>query len=80
MSFLDSVAKSEQEALNTCSQRWMHLVRELGIDTADVRTYIEANKTTSRYYVLAKRLEYEQIEGFKELQKCRGLPNKRNLV
>ena len=41
---------------------------QLGIDTGDVRTYIAENKMVSRYKVLAKRLEYEQIEGFLAMQ------------
>ena len=44
------------------------LQTQFGIDTASVRAYIAQNKETSRYYVLAKRLPYEQIEAFKELQ------------
>lgn len=62
---LDAVAVSEKEeylepTLNALSSQF-------GIDKAGVRSYIEANKETSRYYVLAKRLEYEKIEGFQEL-------------
>ncbi len=41
---------------------------EFGIDINSVRSYIEANSETSRYRVLARRLEYEEIEGFLELQ------------
>lgn len=63
---VDAVAVTEKEeylepTLNA-------LRNELGIDTGEVRTYIEANKETSRYRVIAKRLEYEQIQGFLELQ------------
>ena len=63
---LDAVAISEKEeyldpTLNA-------LKSQFGIDTASVREYIAANKDYSRYYVLAKRLEYEQIEAFRELQ------------
>lgn len=63
---LDAVAISEKEeylepTLNA-------LKNQLGIDTADVRTYIAANKETSRYRVLARRLEYEQIADFLEMQ------------
>lgn len=63
---VDAVAVTEKEeylepTLNA-------LRNELGIDTGEVRTYIEANKESSRYRVIAKRLEYEQIEGFLELQ------------
>ena len=41
---------------------------ELGIETSDVRTYIEQNSETSRYRVLARRMEYEEIQSFVELQ------------
>lgn len=63
---LDAVALSEKEeylepTLNA-------LQSQFGIDTADVRTYVAQNKETSRYYVLAKKLSYEKIEAFKELQ------------
>ena len=63
---LDAVAISEKEeyldpTLNA-------LKSQFGIDTASVREYIAANKDYSRYYVLARRLEYEQIEAFRELQ------------
>ena len=63
---LDAVAISEKEeylepTLNA-------LKTQFGIDTTSVRSYIEANKETSRYYVLAKRLEYEEIEEFQALQ------------
>lgn len=67
---LDSVLISEKEeylepTLNA-------LASELGVDIAPLRTYIANNKETSRYYVVAKRLTYEQIEGFKELQNEEG--------
>lgn len=39
-----------------------------GIDTGDVREYIMSHPNSS-YYVLARRLDYEQVEKFKELQK-----------
>lgn len=63
---LDAVAISEKEeylepTLNA-------LKTQFGIDTTSVRAYIEANKETSRYYVLARRLEYEEIEEFQALQ------------
>lgn len=45
---------------------------ELGIDTASVRTYIEENSETSRYRVLARRLEYEEIQSFLEKQNEEG--------
>ena len=67
---LDAVAVSEKEeylepTLNALRQ-------EFGIDTAEVRSYIAENGDLSRYYVLAKRQTYEQIEGFKELQNAEG--------
>lgn len=59
---LDSVALLEKEeylepTLNA-------LQTEFGLDTGKIRSYIAENGETSRYYVLARRLEYEQIEGF----------------
>ncbi len=73
---LDAVAVSEKEEY--LEPTLEALRSQLGIDTADVRTYIAANKDTSRYRVLAKRLDYEQIQGFIELQnaedsKVRGI-------
>lgn len=63
---LDAVAISEKEEY---LEPTLNALRtQFGIDTASVRTYIEANKETSRYYVLAKRLEYEEIEEFQALQ------------
>lgn len=63
---LDAVAVSEKEEY---LEPTLNALRsQLGIDTSDVRAYIEANKDTSRYRVLARRLEYEQIEGFLEMQ------------
>lgn len=43
------------------------LSSQMGIDTSKVQSYLSSNPE-SQYYVLAKRLEYEQIAGFKELQ------------
>lgn len=63
---LDAVAVSEKEEY--LEPTLEALRSQLGIDTTDVRAYIAANKETSRYRVLAKRLEYEQIQGFIELQ------------
>ncbi len=63
---VDAVAVTEKEEY---LEPTLNALRsELGIDTGEVRTYIEANKESSRYRVIAKRLEYEQIEGFLELQ------------
>ncbi|MDD6492622.1 MAG: penicillin-binding transpeptidase domain-containing protein [Firmicutes bacterium] len=67
---LDSVAISEKEEY--LEPTLSALQSQLGIETGEVRSYIAANKETSRYYVLAKRLEYEQIEGFQELQNEEG--------
>ena len=63
---LDSVALLEKEeylepTLNALSS-------EFGLDTGKIRSYIAANGETSRYYVLAKRLEYEQIQNFVAMQ------------
>jgi len=63
---LDAVAVSEKEEY---LEPTLNALRsEFGIDTASVRSYIEANKETSRYHILAKRLSYEEIAGFVELQ------------
>lgn len=63
---LDAVAVSaKEEYLEPTLQA---LRTEFGIDTEQVRSYIAQNGETSRYYVLAKRLPYEQIESFKTLQ------------
>ena len=67
---LDSVAISEKEEY--LEPTLSALQSQLGIETGSIRSYIEANKKTSRYYVLAKRLEYEQIEGFQELKNEEG--------
>ncbi len=63
---LDAVAISEKEEY--LEPTLEALRSQLGIDTGDVRTYIAENKMVSRYKVLAKRLEYEQIEGFLAMQ------------
>ncbi len=63
---LDAVAISQdQEYLEPTLDA---LRSQFSIDTEGLRAYIEANKETSRYYVLARRLEYEQIQKFQELQ------------
>lgn len=63
---LDAVAISEKEEY---LEPTLNALRsQFGIDTAGVREYIAANKDYSRYYVLARRLEYGQIEAFRELQ------------
>jgi stage V sporulation protein D (sporulation-specific penicillin-binding protein) len=63
---LDAVAVSEKEEY--LEPTLDALKSEFGIDTASVRSYIEANKETSRYRVLAKKLSYDEISGFIELQ------------
>ncbi len=63
---LDAVAISEKEEY--LEPTLEALRSQLGIDTGEVRSYIAANKEVSRYKVLAKRLEYEQIEGFLSMQ------------
>lgn len=63
---LDSVAVCEKEEY---LEPTLNALRsEFGLDTASIRSYIEANKETSRYRVLAKRLSYNEISGFLELQ------------
>ena len=63
---LDSVAVSEKEEY---LEPTLNALRsEFGLDTASIRSYIEENKETSRYHVLAKRLSYNEISGFVELQ------------
>lgn len=62
---LDAVALTEKEEY---LEPTMEALRsQFGIDTGEVRSYVEANKETSRYKVLARRLEYEQISGFLDL-------------
>lgn len=65
---LDAVAVSEKEEY--LEPTLEALRNEFGIDTAAVRSYIAENGETSRYYVLAKRLSYEEISGFIELQEA----------
>ena len=63
---LDAVAVSEKEEY--LEPTLEALRQEFGIDTSEVRNYIAENGDTSRYYVLAKKLSYDEIQGFKELQ------------
>ncbi len=63
---LDAVAVSEKEEYLEPTLR--ALKSELGIDTGEVRDYIAKMGETSRYKVLAKRLEYEKISKFIALQ------------
>lgn len=67
---LDSVAVCEKEEY---LEPTLNALRsEFGLDTASIRSYIEENKETSRYHVLAKRLSYNEISGFVELQNEEG--------
>ena len=67
---LDSVAISEKEEY--LEPTLSALQREFGIDTASTRDYIEKNKETSRYHVLAKRLSYSEISDFLDMQNEEG--------
>ena len=67
---LDSVAISEKEEY--LEPTLSALQREFGIDTASIRDYIEKNKETSRYHVLAKRLSYSEISDFLDMQNVEG--------
>ena len=67
---LDAVAITEKEEY--LEPTLDALRSELGIETAAVRDYIEKMKSTSRYKVLAKRLGYDKIKGFIELQEAEG--------
>lgn len=67
---LDAVAVSEKEEY--LEPTLEALRSQFGIDTSDVRSYIAENKETSRYRVLAKRLSYEEISGFLDLQNTEG--------
>lgn len=67
---LDAVAVSEKEEY--LEPTLEALRSQFGIDISDVRSYIAENKETSRYRVLAKRLSYEEISGFLDLQNTEG--------
>lgn len=62
---LDAVAVSQDESY--LEPTLDALRSQIGIDVSSVRSYIAENKETSRYYVLAKRLEFGQIQGLMEL-------------
>jgi len=62
---LDAVAVSEDESY--LEPTLEALRSQIGADTSEVRTYIAENGETSRYHVLAKRLEFEKIQGLMEL-------------
>ncbi|WP_024866812.1 penicillin-binding transpeptidase domain-containing protein [Butyrivibrio sp. FCS014] len=42
------------------------LVREFGLDQGEIRTYLSEHPT-SQYYVLAKKLPYDQIKNFQDM-------------
>lgn len=67
---LDAVAITDKEEY--LEPTLSALQSELGIETASVRSYIAQNSETSRYHVLAKRLSYEEIAGFLQLQEESG--------
>ena len=67
---LDSVAISEKEEY--LEPTLSALQKQFGIDTASIRDYIEKNKETSRYHVLAKRLSYSEISDFLDMQNEEG--------
>ena len=67
---LDSVAISEKEEY--LEPTLSALQKEFGIDMASIRDYIEKNKETSRYHVLAKRLSYSEISDFLDMQNEEG--------
>lgn len=63
---LDAVAVLEKEEY---LEPTLNALRsEFGIDTAGVRSYIAENGDVSRYRVLARRLSYDEISHFIELQ------------
>lgn len=67
---LDSVAVLEKEEY---LEPTLNALRsEFGIDTAGVRSYIAENGEISRYHVLAKRLSYNEISDFIEMQNEEG--------
>ncbi len=63
---LDAVAVSEKEEY--LEPTLEALRTQFGMDTGAIRSFIAENKEISRYRVLARRLEFEQIEGFLEKQ------------
>ena len=62
---LDSVAlNSDEEAIEPT---FSALRQNLNIDTSKVRSYFENNKSSSRYYVVAKKQPYDVISKIQEL-------------
>lgn len=67
---LDAVAVSQKEEY---LEPTLNALRsEFGVDVSQVRSYIAENGETSRYHVLAKRLSYNEISHFIELQNEEG--------
>ena len=62
---LDAVAVSRDESY--LEPTLEALRSQIGADVQEVRAYIAANSETSRYRVLARRLEFDQIKGLMEL-------------
>lgn len=62
---LDAVAVSQKEEY--LEPTLTALKSQIGADTSAIRSYIAENGSSSRYYVLARRLEYEQVKGLMEL-------------
>lgn len=62
---LDAVAVSQDESY--LEPTLDALRSQIGVDVSAVRSYIAANKETSRYYVLARRLTFGEIQGLMEL-------------
>lgn len=62
---LDAVALAQDESY--LEPTLEALRSQIGVDTQEVRTYFEANKDSSRYRVLARRLEFDKIKGLMEL-------------
>ena len=62
---LDAVAVSMDESY--LEPTLDALRSQIGVDVSAVRSYIAANKETSRYYVLARRLTFGEIQGLMEL-------------
>jgi len=61
---LDSVALAQAESPEAT---FSALRTELGIDVSKVRNYYDANKETSRYYVVGKKYTYEAVSNLMAL-------------
>lgn len=62
---LDAVAVSADESY--LEPTLEALRSQIGADTSEIRAYIAENGETSRYHVLSKRMEFEQIQGLMQL-------------